>query len=85
MNKETKNIRTEINRLSDLAIVGWLKVLLITCVLCITAIFLSLLQPIYIADKIAIFWVILGIFQVGILGGFAMSERIREDAFEVRR
>lgn len=85
MMSEKEQIRIELNRLSDLAVSKWLQILFITCVLCVVALFLSFLQPIYVADKIATLWVILAVFQLGIIGGLVMSEVIREKTFKTHK
>ena len=82
LDEQTQKIRVEINELNDLAMGGWLKIFLITCILFTSAIFLSFLQPTFVADKIATLWVVIGIFEVGILGGYAMSESIRENTYK---
>lgn len=83
MNEETEKIRIEINELCEFARRKIVKIIFITLALFSGAVVLSFLQPVFIADKIVTLLAIIEIFEVGILGGFVMSESIREETFKV--
>lgn len=83
LDKETESIRIDINGLLFKAEGKSLHILSLTFILMICALFLSGLQPIYVADKIAIITSMLLCLEAGIFGGLVMSERLITETYKV--
>ena len=74
LSKDVEEVRIEINSLVTKEVVVWLRIFLMTFGIPFVAL-LSILQPIYVADKLVSVWIGFLLFIGGIILGILLMEK----------
>lgn len=82
LSEQTELSRIVINTLLNETFIKIMKLLIITTILSFSAIFLSLLQPIYVADKLITIWLVIATLFAGWAIGISHSDSKTEEVFK---